>query len=155
MTFAFDTSSFRSLGSIYPDVFKAFWAQFDSATAAGEIISTREVMQELLRQDSDHVLAWAKKNSAIFTIPTAAETAFVGRILAVGHFQQIIGTKQRLNGTPVADPFIIARAAVAGGTVITEERLRPNAARIPNVCQHFAVPWSNLEGFLKAKNWSY
>ncbi len=155
MSFVFDTSSFRSLSSYFPDVFKAFWTRFDSAVAAGEILSTREVMQELQRQDADHVLDWAKKNAPIFTVPSPAETTFVGNILSVPHFQQIIGTKQRLNGTPVADPFVIACAAISRGTVVTEERLKPNAARIPNVCDHFGVACTNLEGFLRAKRWSF
>jgi hypothetical protein len=56
-----------------------------------------------------------EKNGGVFTTPTGAETEFVSRILAVPHFQQIIGTKARLTGTPVADPFVIASAGARKG----------------------------------------
>lgn len=155
MIYAFDTSSFIRLNSYYPDVFPAFWQQFDQAVAAGLIVSTREVLRELDREDPDHVLTWSKKNGSVFTMPTDEETNFVGQILAVPHFQQLIGTKAQLVGTPVADPFVIACAAVRKGTVVTEERLKPNAAKIPNVCQHFGVKCLNLENFMRAEGWTF
>jgi hypothetical protein len=42
-----------------------------------------------------------------------------------------------------------------GGTVVTQERLKPNAAKIPNVCGHFGTACTTFEGFLKAKGWSF
>jgi Zn-dependent peptidase ImmA (M78 family)/transcriptional regulator with XRE-family HTH domain len=151
----FDTSSFIRLNSYYPDIFPGFWQQFNEAVAAGEIVSTREVLRELEREDPDHVFAWAKQNGSVFTTPTAAETEFVGSILAVPHFQQIIGTKARLMGTPVADPFVIACAAVHGGTVVTEERRKPHSAKIPNVCDHFGIGCVNLEEFMRTIGWTF
>jgi hypothetical protein len=155
MIYVFDTGAFIRLNSYYPDVFPGFWQQFDQAVGAGDIMSTREVFRELDREDSDHVLTWAKGNMDVFTTPTAEETEFVGRILAVPHFQQLIGTKARLTGTPVADPFVIACAAVRDGTVVTEEKTKPNSAKIPNVCEHFAISCLNLEKFMRAVGWSF
>jgi hypothetical protein len=155
MTHIFDTSAFVELNSYYPDIFPAFWQQFNQAVADGDIVSTREVMRELERHEPDHVLNWAQANAQIFSIPTAEETRFVGQILGVAHFQQIIGTKQRLNGTPVADPFVIACAAVKRGTVVTQERPKPNSAKMPNVCDHFGVPWLDLNGFMRAVGWRF
>jgi hypothetical protein len=60
-----------------------------------------------------------------------------------------------MTGQPVADPFLIAAAQCCGGTVVTQERLKPNAAKIPNVCQHFGASCMTFEGFLKAKGWSF
>jgi uncharacterized protein DUF4411 len=113
------------------------------------------VKAELGRSGLANVLAWAKSNSAVFTTPSAAETAFVATILAVPHFQALINTKAALNGWPVADPFVIACAKVKGGTVVTEEKLKPNAAKIPNVCGHFQIPCINLEMFMRAMGWSF
>jgi hypothetical protein len=121
MIYVFDTNSLSALDAYYPDVFTSFWAQFDAAAGAGDIISTREVKAELDRSGLANVLAWAKSNSAVFTTPSAAEMAFVAKILAVPHFQALINTKAGLNGTPVADPFVIACAKVNNGTVVTEE----------------------------------
>jgi hypothetical protein len=62
MIYVFDTGAFIRLNSYYPDVFPGFWQQFDQAVGAGDIMSTREVFRELDREDSDHVLSWAKGN---------------------------------------------------------------------------------------------
>jgi hypothetical protein len=55
----------------------------------------------------------------------------------------------------VADPFVIACAKIHDGTVVTEEQFKPNAAKIPNVCQHFNIPCVDLEGFMKQQAWSF
>jgi hypothetical protein len=91
----------------------------------------------------------------IFVVPEAAETAFVAEIFKVPHFQQLVDGAARLRGQPVADPFVIAVAAVRGGCVVTEETHRPHAAKIPNVCEHFRVNCTNLEGFLEGKGWTF
>jgi hypothetical protein len=75
--------------------------------------------------------------------------------LAVPHFQQIIGTKARLTGTPVADPFVIASAGVRNGTVVTQERRKPNSAKIPTVCDHFGIKSVNLEDFMRNIGWTF
>ena len=66
-----------------------------------------------------------------------------------------IGAKQRLLGMPVADPFVIACAKIRNGTVVTEERWKANAAKIPNVCKHFEVPCIDLEAFMNQLGWSF
>jgi uncharacterized protein DUF4411 len=155
MIYVFDTSSLIRLNSYYPDVFPGFWQQFDEVVASGDVVSTREVLRELERDDPDHVFTWAQKNGSVFTTPTDDETNFVGRILAVPHFQQIIGTKARLTGTPVADPFVIACASARNGTVVTEERRKPNSAKIPTVCDHFGVSCVSFEDFMRATGWKF
>lgn len=156
MIYVFDTSSVRSLQHFYPSVFKTIWGGLDILIQHQSLISTREVWNELERQNvSADVLAWAKQNKQIFTTPTAAELQFVAQIFQIKHFQSLIGEQQRLKGTPVADPFIIACAKIKGGTVVTEELLKPTAAKIPNVCQHFNVPCIDLEGFMQQQGWAF
>jgi hypothetical protein len=155
MIYVFDTNSLSELNAYYPDIFKALWTQLDALVAAQEVISTREVRTELENSGLEHVLKWAKTNSGIFTMPTAAETQFVGKIFAIPHFQALIGQKAQQRGTPVADPFVIACAKVNGGTVVSQEKFKPNAAKIPNVCAHFNIPCIDLEKFMRAQNWSF
>lgn len=156
MIYVFDTSSLRSLQHFYPSVFKTIWQGLDTLAQQQTLISTREVWNELERQNvSAEVLAWAKKNKQIFTIPTAAELQFVAQIFQIKHFQNLIGEQQRLKGTPVADPFVIACAKIKGGTVVTEEQLKPQAAKIPNVCAHFKVPCIDLEKFMQQQAWAF
>lgn len=156
MIYVFDTSSIRSLQHFYPSVFKTIWDGLDGLVLQQNLISTREVWNELERQNvSADVLAWAKHNKQIFTTPNAAELQFVAQILQIKHFQSLIGEQQRLKGTPVADPFIIACAKISGGTVVTEEQLKENAAKIPNVCGHFNVPCIDLEKFMQQQGWTF
>jgi hypothetical protein len=156
MVYVFDTSSFRVLGNYFPQRFPSFWKLFDTSVLKGEIISPREVYNELRGQvNKPHLLAWINTNKMIFEIPGEKETEFVGQIFAIPHFQQLVSERHRLRGTPVADPFVIAMAKVRGGCVVTEEAKKENAARIPNVCEHFEIPWRNVEGFMEAKGWEF
>ena len=156
MTYIFDTVSLSSLKYYFPNVFKSVWSGLDSLVASGSIISTREVWNELQRgAPHPHTQPWFKSNQQIFTVPQADELRFVAQIFAIPHFQTLIGTKQQLNGTPVADPFVIALANVKRGTVITEEVFKPNSAKIPNVCAHFNIPCMNLEKFMQIQGWSF
>ena len=155
MIYVVDTSSFRELERYYQDVFITFWVLFQAEVDAGNVVSVREVWRELEACPETNAIAWAKGNSGIFKRPTAAEAAFVGQIFAVPHFGQLISAKAQMTGQPVADPFLIAAAQACGGTVVTQERLKPNAAKIPNVCEYFGIACTTFEGFLKAKGWSF
>jgi Domain of unknown function (DUF4411) len=94
-------------------------------------------------------------HKSLFPIPTPAEGAFVARIFRVRHFQNNIELKKLLKGGLVADPFVVARAAVAEATVVTMETLKPNAADIPNICEHFQIPCITLEQFMETEGWSF
>ncbi len=98
---------------------------------------------------------WVKEHKAMFALPGADESTFVGEIFKVPHFKALVGEQQRLKGSPVADPFLVASARCCDGCVVTEEKLKPNAAKIPNVCDHFGVNYTNVLGFLKQKNWKF
>jgi hypothetical protein len=73
----------------------------------------------------------------------------------VPHFQQNLEQQKLLKGGLNADPFVIARAAVEQRTVVTMEKLKPHAAKIPNICQHFGVACMTLEEFMEAENWQF
>lgn len=155
MIYIVDTSSFRELERYYSDIFPTFWSLFQAEVDSGHVASVREVIRELEACPETNVIEWTKGNSEIFKPPTSSEAAFVGQIFAVPHFRQLISSKAQMTGQPVADPFLIAAAKDCGGTVVTQERLKPNSAKIPNVCAHFGIACTNFEGFLKAKGWSF
>ena len=155
MIYVFDTNIFRELEGYYPDIFTTFWELFQAEVDKGDIVSVREVWRELEACPETSVIEWAKTNSEIFRPPTPAEAAFVGEIFAVPHFGQLISAKAQTTGQPVADPFLIAAAKIYVGTVVTQARLKPNAAKIPNVCEHFRIPCITLAGFVKSKRWSF
>lgn len=156
MAYVFDTNSFIVIGHYYPQQFPSFWNKFDQAVEIGKIISVREVFRELDQDASvPHLSDWIKQHRNIFTTPNAAAMQFVSTIFSVPHFQALVSEKNRLAGRPCADPFIIAWAKVINGCVVTEEKERPNAPKIPNVCQHFGVDCTNLQGFMEREDWSF
>lgn len=156
MVYVFDTSSFIVIGHYYPEQFPSFWDKFNWAVDTGKIISAREVFRELDQEASvDHLADWIKRHKNIFTIPDTAATQFVSTIFSIPHFQALVNEKNRLAGRPCADPFVIALAKVIKGCVVTEEKEKPNAAKIPNVCRHFGVDCTNLQGFMERESWSF
>ncbi|ACP23927.1 conserved hypothetical protein [Sinorhizobium fredii NGR234] len=149
MIYIVDTSSLRELERYYNDIFPTFWKLFQAEVDSGSVVSVREVLRELEACPETNVIAWAKHNSGIFKPPAPAEAAFVGQIFALPHFQQLISSKAQMTGQPVADPFLIAAAKVCSGTVVTQERFKPNSAKIPNVCERHRV--HDFRGFLEGQ----
>ncbi|CAE6505604.1 conserved hypothetical protein [Nitrosomonas nitrosa] len=139
----------------YPRRFPTLWEQFDQMVANGQITSTREVMNELEGQEDD-LANWCKQNRRVFATPTVEELTSVREIFNIEHFQAMIRKKERLQGKPVADPFVIARArCLTDSCVVTSENHNPNAAKVPNVCEHFKIDYTDLEGFMERENWRF
>jgi predicted nucleic acid-binding protein len=153
--YVIDTSVVSALHrNYYRSRFVTLWMLFDEMVANGGFTSTREALREL--EDLGGIsYEWAQKNSDLFTIPDAREGAFVAKIYAVAHFQANMEKQKLLRGGRNADPFLIARAAVTGSTVLTMEQFKPHAAKIPNICQHFSVPCVDLENFMEMEDWTF
>ena len=155
-TYVFDTSAFRVMRHYYPATFGTLWENLDDLVKAGGIQSVREVWNELRDFNDDaFIVDRADQRKAIFAVPSADEQLAVQAIFAVPHFQALISQKAILKGKAVADPFVGAAAQVKKATVITQEGLKPNAAKIPNVCAHFGVPCEDLEWFMAQQGWSF
>ena len=156
MIYVFDTNSFRVLSNYYPDIFPTVWDHINLLVNNGNLISVREVYNELERGSESFIIDWSKDNrKKIFLSPTPEEMAFVSQIFAVSHFQNLVAKDSILRGKPVADPFIIAAAKIKQGCVVTEEVFKPNAAKIPNVCKHFSIDCTNVQGFMKREGWKF
>jgi hypothetical protein len=156
MIYVFDSSPLIVLfRHYYPDRFPSLWENFDALVLEHRIISVREVRKEL-EGYGDRLSDWVKGHREFFLTPTTDEFNFVNEIFKITHFQMLIRKKERLNGKPVADPFVIAKAKIQEeGCVVTQEVKKPNAARIPNVCEHFDVPCLNLEAFMENEKWRF
>ncbi len=79
----------------------------------------------------------------------------MAEIFKVSHFQQLVGEEQRLKGQYVADPWVVACAKVCNGIVVTEEAVKEHAAKIPNVCSHFKIEFTDVRGFLDRNGWKF
>jgi len=157
MIYVFDSDALITLFKhYYLSRFPSLWDRFDDLVYAGHIISVREVSREISGRD-DRLAGWAKSNHDFFQTPSIEETNHVSSIFSVSHFQALIRQQERLQGKPVADPFVIAKAWGLGenGCVVTQEKEKPHAAKIPNVCNHFSISCKNLEQFMEQEKWSF
>jgi hypothetical protein len=157
MIYIFDNDALRVLSHYYPDTFKSLWQNIDDMIAKGEFLSVKEVHHEIEKKlpALGFMEEWIKRQKHIFCVPSIEEMQFVGEIFKIAHFQQSMGQNEILRGDPHADAFLVASAKIRGGTVVTQEKWKPQAAKIPNVCQHFGVPCINTEEFLKQQNWTF
>jgi len=156
MIYVFDSSPLIDLFRYYYlDRFPSLWENFDALDLERRIISVREVRKEL-EGHGDRLSDWVKDHREFFLTPTADELNFVAEIFKVTHFQALVRKKEQLQGKPVADPFVIAKAKIQEeGCVVTQEVKKPNAAKIPNVCEHFGIPCLNLEAFMENEKWRF
>jgi hypothetical protein len=155
MIYVFDSNTLIDIfNHYYPERFPSFWDNFNGFIAKQTIISVQEVRRELERQE-DRLSDWVMSHSELFLPPNADELDFITEIFKVKHFHILIQKKQQYIEGPAADPFIIAKAKVINGCVVTQEKHTKNAAKIPNVCDHFGIPCINLEGFMKKENWRF
>jgi hypothetical protein len=153
--YVIDTSVVSALHKNYfRSRFVTLWKRFDELVENGGLTSTREALREL-EDFGGAAYEWADANSGLFVMPDAREGSFVAKIYAVPHFQANMERQKLIRGGRNADPFLIARAAATGSTVLTMEKLKPNAAKIPNICHHFAIPCIDLEQFMEAEGWTF
>ena len=152
--YVFDTGPLRQLfGHFDLKVFPDLWAEFHRMLVDGRILSVREVRREIF--GPDNLLEWVDTHKAVFLAPDDAQTEFMQEMLANQHAQGLIEQKKFKIGGGAADPFIIALARVRGGCVVTTEKYRPNAPKIPTLCEQFDIPCVDLTGFMKREGWKF
>ncbi len=150
--YVIDTNIFIRLREYPDDVFATLWSSIEEMIVEGRISSVSEVYKELTKSDGK-MTEWAKGHKEIFEKPTLEEQKVVMAILQ--EFPLLIKEKNRLTGDPEADPFVIAKAIVEQRIVVTMERLKPQAPKMPNVCEHFGVRYLDLLGFFRNEGWKF
>lgn len=157
MEYLFDTSSLSVIfRHYYHERFPSFWEKFDTFKEKGKIISVREARKEIENiKRGDRLEDWIKQNSDFFEDPTIEELKFITTIYGVNHFQQNLEKRKLLNGGAFADPFIIAKARANNAIVVTQENIKENGAKIPNICEYFGIKCIDLNGFLVKENWIF
>lgn len=157
MIYVFDTSSLSELClHFYESRFPSLWEKVRQLCDSGRLISVREAYTEIRRVSRPALSSWACVSRSLFQEPTGEELEMIGEIFKVEHFRQVVSKRAMYEGRPVADPFVVAKAApIIGGTVVTQEVYKNNAARIPNICEHFGVRCINLEGLMTSEEWVF
>ena len=152
MKYVFDAGPFIDSRYYFPNIFKSYWTELNKMAESRDIISVKEVYNELLN-GSDIISDWAIQNNNIFEIPNSEEFQVVTEILS--KHKELIRNANYSGGTPVADPFVIAKAKVNDLIVVTREYYREHAHKIPNICKEFGLIYMNFEEFLINEGWEF
>jgi len=157
MIYIFDSSSLVEFMDHHSErSFPSLWADFRKLVSNGRIKSVKEVYNELLTYGGVNVCkVWAEENKHFFELPSEEETEFVTKIYVLAHFRNNIEQQKILAGGYHADPFIIAKAKLIDGCVITQETMKENAAKIPNICRHFLIKYADFDGFMEREGLYY
>ena len=150
--YVWDTGPFIRLSVLDPDVFVSVYAAVGDMLTDGTIVSCKAVFDEI--DDKSGVLkAWCTRYKSAFTRPGLEEQLLVRDML--DKYQYLLKQQDIVQGKQVADPFVIARGKHLGVTVVTTERFKPNAQKIPNVCKHYDVESCDLMGFFKLEGLTF
>lgn len=125
----------------------AFWQWLLVQNQALELASITSVMDEIAK-GKDDLAQWAAASPAFFHAISDNQTQGAYAEIAAHVAQQapkmkVGALEEFLSG---ADPWLIAKALSTGATVVTHEVLNLEVKRkfiIPNVCEHFQVPYIN------------
>ncbi len=130
------------------DIAPGFWAALLDHARRGNVGSIDKVLAELLRMNDD-LTHWAKSNfrhAFASTKQTRVRQEYKRVIQFV--YQQTHYTdaaKRQFADADNADAWLVAFALAHDGTIIvTQETPAPYSKRvvqIPDVCQHFNIPW--------------
>jgi hypothetical protein len=119
------------------DVFPSVWSGMERLAEEGRLSVTEEVLVELERKEDD-VYGWVKVREDLIVVPIDEEIQIaVANILA--EHEMLVNA---IKGRSSADPFVIALAQVASGTVVTFEEFSysDKRPRIPDVCHALNIP---------------
>jgi hypothetical protein len=151
MIFLLDTNILRELFIFYFIDALELREPFDHLLENKKILSVKEVYNELSRQFSKNseIMNWLKTNKHIFLKPESKEEIdYIKQIYRERNFQNNIAHKSILQGRPVADPFLVAKAKSKECCVVTSEIYKKNAAKIPNLCEFLEVKCLKREDFI-------
>lgn len=145
-----DTNIFRPLYNvIYRDVFPEIWEGIDELIALNKLCTVAEVKKECKYQlhHRPEYVEWEMAHPHLFLKPGIEDFKMLQEIYKIPQF--CMKPKDIKNKKAHADGFLVAKAHVLKGCVVTEESpLSKDPAKIPNICKHFNVDCISLHEFL-------
>lgn len=153
MIYILDTNIIRTLLNFFPKKGKRFeevWEKIDEKIRAGEFISVDECYNELARQFSDKTeqYQWFHGHKDMFKNPDDKESVIISQLLLNPKMRETVHQKNILENRPSADVYIAAKAKALGATVVTAEKLKPNSAQLPNLCEELGVKYISYDDFM-------
>lgn len=126
----------------------AYWNWFEKQVAAGKITSHKKVIEEVLagtkKTDTDPLISWvrSRKDKLAVSTPDPKECQeLVGQLSE--YCLAKFGMAKTIQFTRGADLWLIARAKLDDGAVVTQESDK-KPVRIPTVCNQFGVPFKTI-----------
>ena len=126
MIYILDTNIFsHSFKNLNFSVFEDIWNVWGSWMQERKIISVDEVYYELLRYYGKDSIEykWINKNKNAFLKPNDLEGQVLAQIFGFPKFRDGIKEKSLREGTPEADAFLVAKAKILGGILVTNKIL--------------------------------
>jgi len=126
------------------DFCPAYWDWLEKQFQAGLVMSIDNVYLELV-DSTDKLCDWAKEHKEHFV--SVSDDTTQEKFAEIANFVVSLDNKSQVdiaNFLSKADPWIIAKAATIGGTVVTHEALVPENSKkvkIPNICREFDVKY--------------
>lgn len=152
ISYVIDTNIFsKSLKNLPFKAFQDIWQPWSSMMTEGKIVSVAEAYEELDNywggKDSQEC-NWLKMHKQFFLKPTNEEGRIVAEIFGSRKFREGVKEKSLRAGSPEADAFLVAKAKICNGILVTDESdEKPNSEKIPNICDAFKVPYMKKEDF--------
>jgi hypothetical protein len=126
----------------------AYWNWFEKMVETGKVTSHWKAIQEVLdgekKGQPELIVSWVKtrRDKLIDQTPDSKECqALVGKLCQFSY--EKFGSVKTVEFTKGADLFLIARAALDGGAIVTQESEK-KMVRIPTVCAAFGVRYLTL-----------
>jgi hypothetical protein len=154
MKYSLDTSAFLDGWSRwYPiQTFPDIWVNLGLMIDSGEIVTIPMVIDEL-KAGSSGPIKWLGGRVKTIVMPLDQAIQEESRVI-LKKFPNLVNNT---TGKSQADPFVIALAKVRDLTVLTGEKhsRTPGVVRIPDVCDHFKIPFINIMGLIKRQGWKF
>lgn len=148
--YVIDSSALFDLKRNYPPaVFPGVWNHFNRMCDTLEIISVREVYNEIKR-GSDWLLTWADEHEKIFLRPTLEEQIFLNELQT--KYPHLIDYN---SDRPAADPFVIACAKHYILKIIQHEKIDHNKQKIPYVASKEGLTCLVLTELFELEKWEF
>lgn len=154
MTYSIDTSALIDAWVRYypPGNFPALWRQVEALIRKEELKASKEVLEELQRQDDD-LYEWARSHPGLFVEISDPVQDAVTELM--DNYYNPDKPGKGING---ADPFVIAVAMTENPvwTVVSGEK--PGSTenpKIPYVCAQRGVPHLTFLGLIQAQGWKF
>jgi hypothetical protein len=126
----------------------AYWNWFAKMVEAGRITTHWKALQEVLdgekKGQPEPIVSWVRTRRAVLVDPAPDSKecqTLVGELCQFSYSE--FGSAKTVEFTKGADLFLIARAALDDGAVVTQESEK-KMVRIPTVCAAFGVRYLTL-----------